>query len=95
MDETFVKINNLKERVNKFSGKKVEYFDLQNVKQYIIPILIVIPFILLIIFKPKFLYIENKEKTVFSYKKLLMYTLIFSTILVVGYYTYTRKIAEN
>ena len=96
MDDTFAKINNLKERVNKFStGKKLQYFDLQIVKQYIIPILISIPFLLLIIFKPKFLYIEIKNKNVFSYKKLLMYTLIFSTILVVGYYVYIYKIATT
>jgi len=95
-DDIFTKINNLKERVNKFSSdKKVQYFDLQIVKQYIIPILISITFLLLIIFKPKFLYIENKNKNVFSYKKLLMYTMIFSTILVVGYYVYKYKISEK
>lgn len=95
-DDIFTKINNLKERVNKFSSdKKLQYFDLQIVKQYIIPILISITFLLLIIFKPKFLYIENKNKNVFSYKKLLMYTMIFSTILVVGYYVYKYKISEK
>ena len=89
-NETIQRINDLKSKINRFSlGKPIDL----NIQKYIVPALGIAPFLLLILFRPTFIYKEYVRKNgssyhKFCYKKYFMFSLIFSIMLVLGYYGY-------
>ena len=94
-------VGQLRAQVSPYSTKKTKMFsnididvDILLTRFYItIPVVV---FIVLVLFRPGFLYEERIDKDgnnqlTFCFKSLLTYWLLFSTLLVVGVYAYKYK----
>jgi len=60
---------------------------------YLFPVIII--FLMLIVFRPKFIHtstiVGDKVEYKFSFSKFIMYWIVFSLVIVVGIYTYKYK----
>ena len=89
------KVKDLEIEVNSYMGKSTPMLDLasKNIYLYIIAGVL----LLLVVFRPTFLYREEipSHKKVFCMKKLFLYWIMFSAILVIGLYAYNLKFPKT
>jgi hypothetical protein len=88
-------LNKVTNEVETMTGKKLKKHTSQvhthnngYIKIYLIITSVIFLFLLGI--KPQFLYVSEKNKKVFSYSKLIKYTIIISVSLIILHYIYTR-----
>jgi hypothetical protein len=91
-------LNKVTNEVETMTGKKLKKHTSQvhtynngyikDVKLYLIITSVIFLFLLGI--KPQFLYVSEKNKKVFSYSKLIKYTVIISVSIIIIHYIYTR-----
>lgn len=89
------KVKDLELEVNTYMGKSTPILDLASKNMYIYIVVGVLLF--LIIFRPTFLYREEipSHKKVFCYKRLFLFWVIFSAVLIVGLYAYNHKLPKT
>lgn len=87
-------IENLRKDVNSYTGKgkKTSVLNLEKYKKKIyigVPILV---FLLLLVFKPDMVTTENdKGKRVYSFSKLILWWLVITAVLIIGFFAYNYK----
>ena len=86
-------ITGKKIKKNKKKVAEKEYHYIKDIKIYLIIISVI--FLLLFGIKPRFLYVLEKNKKVFSYSMMIKYTIIISVTIILLHYVYMNYFLDR